>query len=247
MFLPLVNVFSGEYRKYSYRSATPEESLAFYKKHGYFDNNIRDKIIECIWFAQEAAEYMCRVGADNGLESFIEDALGESINFEKMIRSMPSTAPSVLLHYKISPDITTLLDVDRAINIHGRYLSDGQYLFHGGNLDDFKDDLVTKRPLSTSFCPQVALRNAEWGGKAYHAGKVDLLVLKVKNPKTKVFVYDRNGEHSNEKEILFASGARLVVKKNKIVRCNHLVGAVDEFKRVVDKNVPCSLIEVDIS
>ncbi|MFM4908542.1 hypothetical protein ACEUCM_05815 [Aeromonas dhakensis] len=247
MSLPLVNVFSEEYRKYSYRKATKEEGLAFLREHGYCSNDVRDKLLECIWFAQEAAEYMCRVGADNGLESFIDHALDKSINFEKMISSMPSETPSVLLDYKTSPVLTNPSEVDHAIDVHGRCLSDGQYLFHGGNFDDFKDDLVTKRPLSTSFCPQIALRNAEWCGKAYRAGKVDLLVLKVTNPKTKVFVYDRAGEHSNEKEILFSSGASLVVKKIKTVKFDHRVYATDILWETVEKHVPCSLIEVEIS
>lgn len=243
MPLPLVNVFSNEYRKYSTRIATNEESLAFYKKNGYFLHEIPDKVLECIWFAQEAAEYMCRVGVDNELESFIDDALHKSISFEKMIGSMPLTTPKVLLDYQASPKLTTSFSVDNAINYYGDFLSDGQYLFHGGNWDDFNNGLITERPLSTSFCPQVALRNAEWCGKAYKVGKVDLLVLKVKNPKTKVFVYNKEGEHSNEKEILFSSGAKLMVKKIEVVNNDYFLGS----EVSPGKYVPCTLIEADIS
>jgi len=248
MMLPLVNVFSNAYIKKSERDREYDERLDFFKKNGYISNTVDDKVKECIWFAKEAADYICRVVIDNELDTFIERELKKSINYAKMIRSMPPKTPDVLLQYKTSPNTVNLFEVDREIDIHGRYLSDGQYLFHGGDWDSFKNILEnTSRPLSTSFCPQIALRNAEWGGKAYHAGKVDLLVLKVTNPKTKAFVYNNKISKAIEKEVLFSSGAKLVLKKKEPVKYDHYVGASDGSWGILEKKVPYSLIEVDIS
>ncbi|MGU3847378.1 hypothetical protein ACVZHT_38210, partial [Vibrio diabolicus] len=78
-------------------------------------------------------------------------------------------------------------DVDADINSIGKTLSDGQFLFHGGLwFSSCENEVTLRKPFSTSFCPQVALRNAEWRGKAYDQGQIDLLVLRVSNPKTNV-------------------------------------------------------------
>ncbi|WP_324011660.1 hypothetical protein [Aeromonas hydrophila] len=248
MMLPLVNVFSNVYIKKSYRDRTDDECLEFLKNNENISTTVADKVKECIWFAKEAADYICRVGIDDELDTFIEQELKKNINYAKMIWSMPPKTPSVLLNYKTSSNNVDLLEVDREIDIHGKYLSNGQYLFHGGNWDSFIDVLEnTSRPLSTSFCPQIALRNAEWGGKAYHAGKVDLLVLKVTNPKTKAFVYNNKISKAIEKEVLFSSGAKLLLKKKETMKYHHYVGASDGSWGTLEKIVPYSLIEVDIS
>jgi hypothetical protein len=122
----------------------------------------------------------------------------------------------------------------------------GQFLFHGGYWANDSSSFTTPRPFSTSFCPQVALRNAEWKGKAYDAGRVDLMVVRVTQPKTKAYAYSRNGNHGNEKEVVFASGAQLT-------RVSETwVANIPEYKmtsnsRSIEKIVPAYVIEVDIS
>ncbi|CFL01736.1 hypothetical protein [Burkholderia pseudomallei] len=119
-------------------------------------------------------------------------------------------------------------------------------MFHGGHWASDSPTLTTSRPFSTSFCPQVALRNAEWKGKAYDAGRVDLMVVRVTQPKTKAYAYSREGNHGNEKEVVFASGAQLTR-----VRETHIadipVSKVTSGIQTEEKVVPAYVVEVEIS
>jgi len=83
-------------------------------------------------------------------------------------------------------------------------------------------------------------------GKAFDAGRVDLMVVRVAQPTTNAYVYSRGDEYGNEKEIVFASGAKLKrireTHVNKItVRKMH--GDLSEDEKVV----PAYLVEVEIS
>lgn len=87
------------------------------------------------------------------------------------------------------------------------------------------DRLTTERPLSSSFCPQVALRNADHKGKGYDAGRIDLLVLRATNPRTNVFAYKRKGTnlgHGNE--VLFAARANLTLTSSELVSVDYTAG-----------------------
>lgn len=132
------------------------------------------------------------------------------------------------------------------------HLSDGQYLFHGGFIPiKIGETFTTIRPFSTSFCPQVALRNAEWAGKAYDAGEVNLIVLRTVNSQTKVFCFRINGTNKgHELEILFAAGAKITFRnKVKITDgqaykyCSQYAGGGGLLK----KEIPFYLVEADIS
>ncbi len=105
---------------------------------------------------------------------------------------------------------------------------------------------VTNQPLSTSFCPQVALRNAEWRGKAYDEGKIDLFVINVIEPNTNIFFYNLNEELGNEKEVLFASGATLQLVSKTFVGM-HVVAKANLDYSTSKKTVPIHILEIDIS
>ncbi|NDK77653.1 hypothetical protein GYA97_24805 [Escherichia coli] len=73
------------------------------------------------------------------------------------------------------------------------------------------NNAVTKLsdPFATTFCPQVAMREAEHSGKAYKQGYIDLMVITVIDPQVKAFVFDMDEpEKGNELEVLFAAGPR---------------------------------------
>ncbi len=119
-------------------------------------------------------------------------------------------------------------------------------LFHGGHWASDNPTITTSRPFSTSFCPQVALRNAEWKGKAYDAGRVDLMVVCVTQPKTKAYAYSREGNHGNEKEVVFASGATLTRVRETYI-ADIPVSKVTSGIQTEEKVVPAYVVEVEIS
>ena len=174
--LPLVDTFSPPYEAWETRDATLEEMLAAQNPRLHVDVRLKAAVSN----ANEAANYMAAVGADNGFGNFINTALDNSVAYKSWRRAMPSKTPDELSRYqKCYPNCDFQL-VSIEIEAVGYVVSEGQCLFHAG-LWPGGNRLLTNRPLSTSFCPQVALRNADHKGKGYDAGRVDLFVLKAVN------------------------------------------------------------------
>lgn len=91
----------------------------------------------------------------------------------------------------------------------------------------------------------MALRNAEWLGKAYDAGRLDLIVICVRRCKTKAYAFSREGTHGNEKEVVFASGAQLTrVRETHITDIS--VSRVTSSMQQEKKDVPAYMVEVEI-
>jgi hypothetical protein len=246
--LPLVNVFSQPYEVWSKRNATQDEMIDFYNANGYFIPEVKDKLQEVIDSHFKAAEYIIKVGADNDLEYFIDEALDKSQNFKLMRNRMPKRTPKEIFNYQKKYHNCNFIKVNQAINKYGDILHEGQYLFHGGLWPKNSRKFKTDRPLSISFCPEVALRNALLGGKAYDANEINLFVLKAINPSTKVFVMRVKGTNlGHEKEILFSSGALLTLRSKRLVKENYRVCKVINGVNTVEKNVPAYVLEVDIS
>jgi len=245
MNLPLVNVFSAPYEAWTTRNATLEEMHAHMRKHGYVLPFVNDSLVARISNHFDAAIYMSNSGADNGLESFIDSYLDRDVSYRALRKAMPSKTPAALFDFQQKYPNFSVLDVDREINSIGCALSEGQCLFHGGLWPNNLESTVTlTSPFSTSLCPQVALRNAEWRGKAYDSGQIDLFVLRAENPRTNVFSFRRKGaKMGNEKEVLFASGAKLILHRRILVRNNYPVRKYNH----PSKNVPIFVIEVGVS
>ena len=173
MSLPLVNTFVPPYEKWKTRRQTYEEMLV----SGNPLMDIRVRLEATVANAHDAATYIGRVGADNGLGNAINRALDNSVAYKHWRQAMPSKTPEALSRYQKSYPHCDLAQVSAEIERIGQVLSEGQCLFHAG-LWPGGDRLTTNRPLSTSFCPQVALRNADHKGKGYDAGRIDLFVLR---------------------------------------------------------------------
>jgi hypothetical protein len=115
-------------------------------------------------------------------------------------------------------------------------------LYHGGYWGSSSClEIITSRPFSTSFCPQIAIRNATWNNKAYRNGAVHLFVLKVLKPKSLAYIFSRNGEKGHEKEVLFERGTKIV-----LIRAAYFgeiqVSAWDgPLGKVVSKDVPATI------
>lgn len=244
-----VDVFATPYEAWSHRETTHEEALDLIKNQGLHPIEalrVKDKLIERVSTPVEAASRMLRESVDQALERHIDDALEASDEYRHLRSLMPQDVPEALNSYQGEFPHYDCAEVDNAINNHGVEIAEGQFLFHGGLWPGITPNVTTSRPFSTSFCPQVALRNAEWRGKAYDAGRLDLMVVRVKDPKTKAYVFSLDGDHGNEKEVVFASGAEL-----SLVRETHIadisVSKMDSNLRKETKVIPAYVVEIEIS
>ena len=247
--LPIVDVFETPYEIWTYRNATEDEGIQHLQEYGRPIFQVPDKLEKSISNAYEAAVHMALIGADNALENHINNALNSSSNFKIWRQTMPRRTPIQLTNYQRRHIFDNR--VVQEINKIDCILSDGQFLFHGGcwwGNDVIGSECITSSPLSTSFCPQIALRNAEWAGKAYDYGVIDLLVLKVTQLYTRVFSYKIKGtDKGHEKEVLFSSGAKLKLISSKTIRCDYKVCKVSPnstacFEKYICINV--KLVEI---
>lgn len=237
--LPLVDTFYPPYEKWETRPPTIEEM----KASGNFHQQIKVRLEATVASAHDAAVYMGGVGADNGLGNFINEALDHSAACKSWRQAMPSKTPDVLSGYQKSYPHCDFAQVSAEIEATGHVLSEGQCLFHAG-LWPGGARLTTNRPLSTSFCPQVALRNADHLGKGYDAGGIDLFVLRATRPRTKVFAYKRKGTNlGHENEVLFATGADLTLVSTVVVNTNYPAGRWG----LPDKRISVRVLAVEIS
>lgn len=246
--LPLVNPFDTAYEKWIYRKATLEEVLGSNDKVSLLNRGIKDRLECTVSNILDCAMVMVQsgYGCDNELECQIDNNLSQNASFKFWLGAMPSKIPKYILEYKNSYRTHNPLFVDKEINNLGFKLSTGQMLVHAGAWNN-EDNFIISRPLSTSLSPQVAILNAIHGGKAYNMGKIDVLLLEVVNPNTNVFVFKtKNLSLGHEKEILFASGARISLK-NKVCVGQMRVIKFDENSREIDKIIPVNLIHAYIS
>lgn len=236
--LPPVDPFAQPYEVWETRPATTHEMMA---QGSMADINVR--VLERVGDAVAAAAYVVRVHSDNGLGRHVSEALDNSKELKAWRNAMPSrTPPAIAMYQKSLPD-SDMAAVSQEIEQYGALMSPGQCLYHGG-LWQGGTELVTDRPLSTSLCPQVALRNAEFKAKAYDAGQIDLLVLRVTDPQTKAFAFRRKGSSlGHENEVLFGAGASLQRISEVRVRDDYPVGKWAH----PDKEIPAYVLEIAIS
>lgn len=245
MSLPLVNIYASHYEAWSKRQPTHNEMMQHYEKTGQMLTFINESLVARVTNAKEAAIHIGTVGADNGLGNFIDSTLDSNASYKIWRARMPSKTPKSLSKYQGEFPNYSPREVDLEINNIGESLCEGQILFHGGIWPgNNSDHFITQLPLSTSFCPQVALRNAEHKGKAYDANQIDLLVLRATSPITNVFTFRRAGTNlGHENEVLFASGANLTLRSRRLVRSNYPA----ERYSAPNKQIEMYVLEVDIS
>ena len=241
----IVDVFATPYEYWRYRHVPFDEAIKNPDPNARPSLKEKDKLIRTVTCHREAAEHILLQRADALLESHIEAALTVSNVYQRWLREEPLEDPKAFLDYQIKCPHHDKAAVDDLIDQHGVTLADGQYLFHCGSWSSYSDTLTTDRPFSTSFCPQVALRNGEHKGKSYDAGKVELFVIRTTNPVTKAYVSRCTGEQGHEKEVLFASGASLRQVRKTMV--NEIKATKQENGREVSRMVPAYVIEIELS
>lgn len=245
--LPLVNTFTTALPIWSTRSATQEEILADLQQKKAPSIHVNDQLQRTIASSLEAAHYLAQEGADNRIENHINKELASSTAYSSWRSAMPSSTPKSLASYQKEYPHCNYSQISLDINSIGAKLSSGQFLFHGGAWPG-GSGFTTTFPFSTTFCPQVALREAEHKGKAYDAGCIELFVLRVTSPATNVFVYRQKGTNlGHEKEVLFAAGATLTLRNRTLIRNDYQVCKVAYGAHLEYKKVPIHVLEIDIS
>jgi len=242
--LPLVNPFSTPYEKWSERDATPEEMRQHLEANGFVNTSAKDALLFRVANAFEAAAYMAKVDMDNGLEFSIDRYLDGDPAYAEWTDAMPSPTPPALERYQEEYPECDFAAANQDVRDCGDVLSEGQFLFHAGRWPDGVDSFVTDRPLSTTFCPQVAMRNMDHKAKAHDAGQIDLLVLRAHQPRTLVFAFERRETMmGHEKEVLFATGAELTFRSRTLIKSDYRAAKWN----CPDKLIPTYVVEVDIS
>jgi len=239
--LPLVETFNPPYKIWKTREPTMSESRQHLQETGCVSApNVNVCLKEKIHNALEAANYIVRDNSDiDGLANHINSTLDKCLLYKNRRNYMPRKTPVPIRDYQNKYPLDDYTSVDYSIKEHGCILSDGQFLFHAG-LWPYE----TIKPLSTTFCPQVALNNVLHKAKAFNNGRIDIFVLRVVNPKTKVFVFQRTGTRlGHENEVLFASGATLIIRAKKKIRDDFLVFNASGGQ----KKIPVYVLEIDIS
>lgn len=197
MILPLINMFTA--RQTEHTIFTSCEMVMINGCIGYEPSKPR-----CIHSVEELLQLTVEFYGRNIVESYVSDWLKKDATISLWRKSMPSVVPHELAKYQsgnYNPQV-----VDKEIKTIGAVLTPGQVLFHGGSLSAG----ILPRQLSTTFCPNVAICEALWKGKADAIGQVNIYAITVQASNTCVYVYNQSrGKLSNEKEVLFASGASL--------------------------------------
>ena len=151
MALPLIDVFKMPYEAWSTRKLSLEEALHASQHAGRPVFEANDQLLARVTSPLEAAHYLVNVGADDGIDHFVNDALTSDPLRAAWQARMPPRTPPELTRYQREYAQSDLTAVDAVINALGVELSRGQMLFHGGLWPLNTQQLVCTRPLSTSL------------------------------------------------------------------------------------------------
>ena len=86
---------------------------------------------------------------------------------------MPETTPKPIAEYQGDTYCCDLKAVSEAIRLSGEYKYGAMF--------------ETTRPLSTTLCPNIAMGVPQWHDRAYRNNAIELFVLRVSEPHSKVF------------------------------------------------------------
>lgn len=239
--LPLIDIFKDNPIIIKSGIATPED---------FSQSGERFVPVETFELQNYHQAILCafKTQSTNQIETLVENILKENKEFKQWRSCMPSRIPDALSKYQKSYGKCNFKTVDEEINNIGYKLSEGQQLIHGGLWRDLSAKTPTDRPLSTTFCPKVAIAETLHCGKAYDNGRIDIIILTVVNPNTNVYVFNQGRSSlGHEREVLFASGAKLTKVKEHFIRQTSAYKWNDQSMDTIKKEVPIYVLEVDIS
>lgn len=241
--LPLINPFSTPYEHWQEREPTFDEMKANIKNGKRPSDKIQERLIETVSTAFDAAKFMLKSQADNAFANHIERIIKSDKSYhDHWMPVMDNPTNLELDKYQSEYPCYDLDGVIAHIELKDLRLSKGQFLFHGGVWPSSTKSMRTERPFSTSFCPQVALRNLEFGGKAYEASTIQLWVVEVDNPQTLVYPFHPESDKGHELEVLFSRGAELTLNRRAL-----LPGTYTTYMENNKRDKPMEILHVLIS
>lgn len=250
MNLNIINPFGSPYEVWQTRELTLLERLDMRQQKVWKPHlSIKVKIDKIIRSAMDAAEFLAADQQEHRLDRFVVKYLDSCNEYSSWLSHMPKPIPEALLEYQNSYRLSDLDIVNELVELHGLSIPNGQILFHGGVWPTdfsgkYSTELVIDRVLSTSFCPKVALNNGEWMGKAWDAGRLDLLLINLKSSTIKAFIFDKDlPGNGNELEVLFAKGAKLKLKSIKKINNRRVVNKYN----CKSKKIHTHILSVDLS
>jgi hypothetical protein len=253
MSLPLIRLFtfSNPYKIYKSERLSIDEILNgdFSEEEKKFG---KKQLKKTIFTPVDAAMHILDVVVDNSLGHFIWKNVSETQEFMNWRGSMPSKIPTHIQRYQNRYPSVDFNQVTIEIDQIRCIPPENQVLFHGGNIlnvTNLYKSTKLSRPLSTTFCPQVALRDAEHNGKIYDSGVVYLYVLTVIKPKSNIYVYRHNGCNNLaiEKEVLFSAGACICITRIRKMLSDYKCSKYDNYRGQLSKLVPAYVVEATIS
>ncbi|ASM00643.1 hypothetical protein JY446_08690 [Serratia marcescens] len=208
---------------------------------------IKVKIDLILNSAHDAARLIAGNKDENRIDNHVISYLEKNMEYKKWRECMPHSTPKQLIDYQENYPPKDFEVINSLISKHGMLIPVGQALFHGGiwPLDKMGGQVksfLTNRVLSTSFCPKVALNNGDWRGKAYDAGRIDLMVITIKSIDKKAFVFSLDeGSHSHEMEVLFERGVQLSLVRSSTVNLHFKT-----CKSTSASDIDCKFIAVNV-
>ena len=247
---PSINLFSTPYEVWETRKPTKDEIQRSLEEEGRYPHEVKVRLLESIDDPISAALYSIhKHGACNRFEGFIDRQLESSNEYAVLRQSMSSKTPRSITGNQNKYAASEFTQVADDIESHGCTVGVGTVLFHGGFWPPEKDSLfVTERPFSTSFSPQIALRNAMWRGKAFDSGELHLLLIRVTGPEVNAFATRFKGtSKGHEKEVVFAPGATIYLKNKTLVNDCYEIRKMNNDLSEEVKNISVFLLEAEIS
>lgn len=208
-YLPNMDLFKYPYEVPIYREATDEELIDNPKLFFQDCGKIQDGVERTLSTSKDVIKYIVEKNGDNEYENCLDDLLKSFPEYKKWESAFNLSPDSELYAYQ--NERTSNYDkLDEEIRKHNFYLNDGQRVFRGAFGDIRQKKYSFSTPISTTLYSVVAyseiIRNVS---KDEDRIIFDLIA---NNSTTNVFYYGSNtGAHSNEKEVLFASGAKIQI------------------------------------
>lgn len=246
----LIKPFSTPLEVWSQREATDEEFKQQLAQGGTPAKAqfYKDKLLTTITSEEEAAEAFLRYEqskTNHRIKAHVIQQLKTSSAFKQWRHTLPGQTPKQLMQYKTSPSSCDMSLVDTEIKQNGLVLPRGQKLFRSAFWTGSK---AINQPMSTTFCPQVAISNLHFNAKAFDAGAVHLWVLTVNSDNVPAFPYSiTQGKLAHEYEVLLASGAPLSETGRKTIVQDYRVTKAGTHGEIIERLVPASVIYVDVT
>lgn len=208
-----------------------------------------DSVLKC---AHDAAKLIAANKDEPRIDHHVINYLKKNTEYKKWRSVMPHPTPEPLISYQEDYPPEDFEAVNSLISKHGMLIPEGQVLFHGGSWPLEKsggmmESFLTKRVFSTSFCPRVALNNGDWMGKAFDAGRIDIMVITIKNTNKKAFVFSLDeGTNSHEMEVLFEKSVQLNLISSSTVNLNFKACKSTSALSVKCKFIVANVLQVEM-